>query len=679
MTRKMAYIGISYFIGLFFASFISFDLSICLGIIFLITALSSFFLKIKKSNYILLCLSVFSLSMIWHGVYEKYVYNDIVSVADESVELTGVISERSDFSDDNSSYILDTKINNHNAKVIVYAETIFDIGDKVTIEGVPYLPENNYLFPQKDYYRTNGIFLCVNAEKYNKITHLITPNSVASLYRNYLSSEIDYLAPGREGKLMKALIFGDKSGMDDEVVGYFSKSGISHIISVSGFHLAVVCGIVFYLLKTMKLGKIPRFIISEIFIFSFAALAGFSFSVVRSGIMMTVFLLGDLIKRRQDILSSLGTALILLTITMPFAIRNTSLLLSVTGVFGIGVVAPYFTKGINFGKYIDKPLKILIYSAVCSLTTLPFVLLTFREVSVISPISNLLLVPLCSVILILGIIVVLTMGIKMISSPLIIFGGIVSKLVIFITELLSSISFSTVSFEYDVIVVVVFVLFAIVSLSVFIFKSRKFALMTIMISVSFIIISHLCIDILSKDNISVTVFTGKYSSVVIEKSDIIMVIGKDGKKQEDAVYRYLSNKGKKEIDTLVITSNSQYYIASYDDVFYDIDVGNVLISDKSGIPDMTVMGCNPETYQDKLVLEYDDYIITIDNDNIYIDYKDFSMLCIEKSEFENKDYSVVFFEKHPEFISSGYLLEDSETKYGYEIISDGDKVKVVEL
>lgn len=679
MTRKMAYIGISYFIGLFFASFISFDLSICLGIIFLITALSSFFLKIKKSNYILLCLSVFSLSMIWHGVYEKYVYNDIVSVADESVELTGVISERSDFSDDNSSYILDTKINNHNAKVIVYAETVFDIGDKVTIEGVPYLPENNYLFPQKDYYRTNGIFLCINAEKYNKITHLITPNSVASLYRNYLSSEIDYLAPGREGKLMKALIFGDKSGMDDEVVGYFSKSGISHIISVSGFHLAVVCGIVFYLLKTMKLGKIPRFIISEIFIFSFAALAGFSFSVVRSGIMMTVFLLGDLIKRRQDILSSLGTALILLTITMPFAIRNTSLLLSVTGVFGIGVVAPYFTKGINFGKYIDKPLKILIYSAVCSLTTLPFVLLTFREVSVISPISNLLLVPLCSVILILGIIVVLTMGIKMISSPLIIFGGIVSKLVIFITELLSSISFSTVSFEYDVIVVLVFVLFAIVSLSVFIFKSRKFSLMTIMISVSFIIISHLCIDILSKDNISVTVFTGKYSSVVIEKSDIIMVIGKDGKKQEDAVYRYLSNKGKKEIDTLVITSNSQYYIASYDDVFYDIDVGNVLISDKSGIPDITVMGCNPETYQDKLVLEYDDYIITIDNDNIYIDYKDFSMLCIEKSEFENKDYSVVFFEKHPEFISSGYLLEDSETKYGYEIISDGDKVKVVEL
>jgi hypothetical protein len=55
------------------------------------------------------------------------------------------------------------------------------------------------------------------------------------------------------------------------------------------------------------------------------------------------------------------------------------------------------------------------------------------------------------------------------------------------------------------------------------------------------------------------------------------------------------------------------------------------------------------------------------------------MLYIEKSEFENKDYSVAFFKKYPECISSGYLLEDSKTEYGYEIISDGDKVKVVEL
>ena len=679
MTRKMAYIGTSYFIGLFFASFISFEYSILAGVFFVILALAVIFLKIKKNNYILLCLSVISLSMLWYGFYGMYVYNDIVSVADETVELTGIVSEYSDFSDDNSSYIFDTEINDHNTKVIVYAETGFGIGDKLRIKGVPYIPENNYIFSQKDYYKTNGIFLCINADECNKITHFETPNSIASSYRSYLSSEIDYLLPGREGKLMKALVFGDKSGMDDEVRGYFSKIGISHIISVSGFHLAVVCGIVFYVLKMMKLGKIPRFIISELFIFCFAALAGFSFSVVRSGIMMTVFLVGDLIKRRQDILSSLGTALILLTITMPFAIRNTSLLLSVTGVFGIGVVAPYFTKDVYFGKYIDKPLKILIYSAICSFTTLPFVLLTFREVSIISPISNLILVPLCSVILILGIIIVLTMGIKIVSSPLIIVGGLISKLVLFITEILSSISFSTISFEHDILVVVVFVLFSFVALSIFVFKNKKFTISTMLISVSFIIISGIYVDISTKDNIYVTVFTGKYNSVVIEKSNNITVISKNGKKQEDAVYRYLSNKGEKEIDTLIITSNPQYHISSYNDVLYDINVRSIFISDDSGIPDMDVMGCYFEVYNDKLILDYNDYIITIDNDNIYIDYKRFSMLYMENSEFENKDYSVTFFEKHPGFISSGYMLDNSETKYGYKIISDGDKIKVVEL
>ena len=679
MTRKMAYIGVSYFIGLFFASFISFNYSLLIGIIFLILALSAFLLKIKKYNYISLCLSVISLSMIWYGLYGNYVYDDIISVADKPIELTGVVSERSDFSDDNSSYILNTKINNHNAKVVVYAETIFDIGDKIKLTGTPYVPENNYIFPQKDYYRTNGIFLCINAEKYNKITHLITPNSVASLYRNYLSAEIDYLVPGREGKLMKALVFGDKSGMEDEVIGYFSKSGISHIISVSGFHLAVVCGIVFYLLKFMKLGKISRFITSELFIFGFAALAGFSFSVVRSGIMVTVFLLGDLIKRRQDILSSLGTALIILTITMPFAIRNTSLLLSVTGVFGIGVVASYFTKDVNFGKYIDKPLKILVYSAICSLTTLPFLLLTFREVSIISPISNLILVPLCSVILVLGIIIVLTAGIKLISSPLLIIGGVISKFVIFITEILSSLSFSTVSFKYDTLVVIVFLLFCVVTLSAFIFKNRKFTIVTILISVSLVVISGFYIDISYQDDIFITVFTGKYSSVVIEKSDTVTVIAKSGKKQEDVVYKYLSDKGYKEIDTLIITSNPQYHISSYNNVFHDVNVENIFISDESGIPDMHVMGCYPEIYKDNIVLDYNDYIITIDNDNIYIDYNDFSMLYAENSEFENKDYTLTFFKKYPEFVSSGYILESDKTKYGYKIVSDGYKFKVVEL
>ena len=144
MTRKMAYIGVSYFIGLFFASFISFEYSILAGVFFVILALAVIFLKIKKNNYILLCLSVISLSMLWYGFYGMYVYNDIVSVADETVELTGIVSEYSDFSDDNSSYIFDTKINDHNTKVIVYAETGFGIGDKLRIKGVPYIPENNY-------------------------------------------------------------------------------------------------------------------------------------------------------------------------------------------------------------------------------------------------------------------------------------------------------------------------------------------------------------------------------------------------------------------------------------------------------------------------------------------------------------------------------------------------------
>lgn len=679
MTRKMAYIGTSYFIGLFFASFISFENSLLIGMLSVAISLFLAILKLKRTKCILLCLSFLSLAMIWYGVYGIFIYNDIISVSGNDIELTGVVSERSDFADDNSSYILDTEINNHKTKVIVYTDSVFDVGDKIIICGTPYIPKNSYIFPQKDYYMTNGIFMCVDADEYTKIKHIVTPNSIASSYRDYLSSEIDHLAPGREGELMKALVFGDKSGMNDEVRGYFSKSGISHIISVSGFHLAVVCGIVFYLLKIMNLGKIPRFIISEIFIFAFAALAGFSFSVVRSGIMMTIFLSSDLVRRRHDIFSSLGTAFIILTLTMPFAVRNTSLLLSVTGVFGIGIVAPYLTKDVNFGNPVDKPLKILIYSAICSLTTLPFVLLTFREISIISPLSNLILVPLCSFILILGIIIALTAGIEIISAPLIILGGIASKLVIFVTEFLSLLPFSTISFEYDILVLIVFIFFIVVSLAFIIFKDRKFTVITILFSVCFVVLSDIYTDISTKDNLSVTVFSGKYSSVVIEKAEDITIITKDGRKQENAVYTYLSERGEKHIDNFIVTSNPQYYISSYNDILYDVYADNVFVSDKSGIPEIEVMGSMPEFYEDRITLEYDEYIIEVYNDNIYINYNDFSMLCADNSEFEDKDYSVTFFKDIPDSVSSGYMLDSSETETGYGVITDGEKIRVVVL
>ena len=94
---------------------------------------------------------------------------------------------------------------------------------------------------------------------------------------------------------------------------------------------------------------------------------------------------------------------------------------------------------------------------------------------------------------------------------------------------------------------------------------------------------------------------------------------------------------------------------------------------------MNVKGCYPVIFNDILVLDYGDYIIKIDNDNIYIDYKNFSMLYMENSRFENKDYSVTFFEKYPEYIASGHMLDSNKTEFGYKIVSDGDKIKVVEL
>ena len=680
MTRKMAYIGTSYFIGLFFASFISFKFSLLIGIISASFGFFSLVLKNKNKNKIAVCSFAFAFSMIWYSLFGLIIYNNIISVDGEHIELTGVIAEHSDYSGDDSSYIIRTRINGHNTRVILFAETKYSVGDKIYVSGIPYIPENTYVFPKKDYYMSNGIFLCVKAEQVEKITHYNSPSYIAEKVRNYISTQIGALLPGIEGNLMNALLFGDKSGLNIEVLSGFSQSGIRHIISVSGFHLSVVCGLIFIILKHFKAGKISGFLISELFIFIFSALAGFSFSVVRSGIMMTILLFGDLIKRRQDIYSSLSTAFIILTITMPFSVRNTSLLLSVMGVFGIGIVAPYFVRGKNFGKYLDKPLKIMIYAAVCTLTTFPFTLLTFREISLISPIGNLIIVPLCSIVLILGIIVVFTAWLPLISSPIIILCGMICKLILFLSEKLSELPFSSVSLGYESLVIISFILFASVVISYFVFNDRKFTVFVTVLSVILMAFSYVINDFALRDCLKITIFGGNYSSIVIQKSDNTVIISGNGKNQVDAVYKYLSNNGLKNIDALILTTSPQYFSSSYDSVLYDVSCETVYISDKSGFPkDVRILGCSPNVYgYNNIVIDYNDIKINICNENVCIFYNDFSFLYAVNSSFEDESYSAVAFKKQPSSVRGGYMIDCSDD-IGYTVICDGEKVKVVNI
>lgn len=153
--------------------------------------------------------------------------------------------------------------------------------------------------------------------------------------RNAVKNAIYRVLPDERGELAAALIIGDKSGLSAEILNNFRTAGISHIICVSGFHLSLWSMLIFELLRKLKVNEKLASVICAFAVVAFMLVSGLTYSVVRAGIMMLIFLLGNVIMRRRDSLNSLGFALAAIALFNPYAMGSVSLQLSALATLGI--------------------------------------------------------------------------------------------------------------------------------------------------------------------------------------------------------------------------------------------------------------------------------------------------------------------------------------------------------
>ncbi|MGN0533579.1 MAG: ComEC/Rec2 family competence protein [Eubacterium sp.] len=198
---------------------------------------------------------------------------------------------------------------------------------------------------------------------------------------------------GDVGALAASILIGDKSDLSDEAYSNFKICGVSHAIVVSGLHTSLVCMGVYLLLKLLKAPKPTAVIVTLLCTLFYIALADFSKSALRAGIMVSVLLIAKLFKHKADSLNSLGIAVFIICLN-PFAVCDVGACLSVTAVLGILVIYP---KLCVFGKNMPKPFGFIINSILltCSviLSTLPIMCIYFKSVSLVGIILNILFVP----------------------------------------------------------------------------------------------------------------------------------------------------------------------------------------------------------------------------------------------------------------------------------------------
>ncbi len=264
------------------------------------------------------------------------------------------------------------------------------------------------------YDTAKGIFL--RAQAYGRL-EITRPNWTPLRYwpvviSKALNTSIDQSVPEDVSPLMKALVTGDRQDMGTEMTGCLRRAGLSHVVAVSGMHLAVLAD-----LLALLLGRGKRSTALAVIGFSavFCGVAGNTPSVVRAAIMITMLQLAPLLNRERDDVTALLFALMLLLIWNPMSAAHVGLQLSFAAVAGILLTSRPIQTWLCAGMRLDKlkkyrrlrPVQTCLYHAAevlattlgASLFTLLLSTIHFNTISLISPISNLTLVWMVSLIL----------------------------------------------------------------------------------------------------------------------------------------------------------------------------------------------------------------------------------------------------------------------------------------
>ena len=364
-------------------------------IIFLLITWKNKNLNARKA---IICLIVFLVFFIRGAYIQKNNTSKLMNV--ENRDLVLRINDRVDI---NGNYLKGVGYINNERVLISYTlqnedEKVFFkkkfYGGKVFANGsIEELKEktNFYSFDYKKYNENRGVFKQV---KLNQIKNIKSEDSIVDKIKSIrakmslkISNEITFDKSG----YFEALILGDKNYLQREDVNAFKKLGISHLLAISGLHLGLLISIIYYILQ--KLNFTSNLIENIIIIIlpCYMGISGFSPSVIRAGLMIIVYL----ILRRKNIanIDSLLITFLIMTIINPLYIFDIGFELSFFITFSLLMSTEYIKKSKN---KLQSSLKI---SVISFLASMPILISNFYTVPYISVLSNIILVPIFSIII----------------------------------------------------------------------------------------------------------------------------------------------------------------------------------------------------------------------------------------------------------------------------------------
>lgn len=629
----MVYAGTAWAAGLIVAAVFSSVL-----VVFFAALISAFLFKtVFRFNLksIIFMLITFTLAFGCYNLYDQQVYKKITDFAGSEISYSGTVTDFNDYADNESVYYLDGKINGkHNAKMVVYADTLScETGDSLSFGCIADVFKNSYLFNSLDYYKSKGIYLQTNAVENIKVKPADGFSLNKSLYkfRENVSTLIDSSVASYEGGMIKGMLFGDKSGLEQDDKTMLYRVGIGHVTAVSGLHLVLFCTLISFLMKKFRSGKFLEFAVTEVFMILFALCCGMSPSIMRAFVMMTLINSSSLFFRYTDSLNSVCIAIIVLSVTNPFIILNQSFLLSISGAIGAGVFGPYMTRNIRADGTFRKLGKNVLYLLCVSVAVTPMSVICFGEFSVVSPLTNLVITPICMAALLIAMIASLLIFL----NPVILFkvSGAICHIILKVSEIIGKNKFTHTKFSGEFISVLVILLLVFCITTYLIFKSKKYSVVSIIISVVFLFCFCTVYNITSRKIVKIALLGNEETGVIVisrgNRADIIDITGKP--KNSRYAKKYLEELGIVEINSILLTNKPYLSSAAYNSELSLFDIKNIVLPENTYVREgTTICECEPK-YSDfsNWNADYGSYRITVNGNSTNVECGSFDFECTD--------------------------------------------------
>lgn len=400
--------SVSFAVGIFVRSFYEVGLVVVVGLCLVAVGLVTrrgvapprrLFLSLT-----IFCLSIGILRMEWAS------WSEIIPVLEnqvgEKVLLQGVIKREPDLRTNSIHLYVETK----DGLVLVMAQRggVWNYGDRVTVEGKLKKPESfetdlGREFNYPGYLLSRGVSYLISFAEVEKIASNEGSDLIARILtvKHSFMRRLEQFIPEPQVGLGEGLLLGVKKALGEDLETAFRRTGIIHIVVLSGYNVMIVVTFILYVLGRV-FGRRLSVLFGLIGIVLFAVMVGLGATVVRASVMAGLLLLMGLTGRMYLVLRGLMVAGVVMLFFNPYALAfDVGFQLSFLATLGLIIVSPYLSRGLGGVPTFLGMREFLTATLATQLFVLPLLLYQMGEFSIVAVVVNVLVLPMVAVAMLL--------------------------------------------------------------------------------------------------------------------------------------------------------------------------------------------------------------------------------------------------------------------------------------